>query len=93
MKNWLAVLVLGGVMAAGPAMAGSYGGGFYVQDKGRFTYSKDHGKRYTRESRRPPRAEPSGKHGSGRLTDAERRQLRRDLDKANRELYRGRRER
>lgn len=92
MKNWLAVLVLGGVTVMGPAAAGSYRGGFYVQDKGGFAYSKDQGKRYVRESR-PPRVEPSGKRGSGRLTDDERQQLRRDLDKANRELYRGRRER
>jgi hypothetical protein len=42
-----------------------------------------------RRERPPEPREPS----QGRLTDEERRDLRRDLDKANRELYRPRRER
>lgn len=96
MKTLLAVLILGGTLAVGPAVAGSYGGGFYAQDKSGFAYSKGQGKRYERVER-PQRYVPSGpppdRGGSGRLTDDERRQLHRDLDKANRELYRGRRDR
>jgi len=92
MKNRFAILILVGAMASGPAMAGSYGSGFYLQDKSGFAYSKDQGRRYGKEGR-PARVEPAGKRGPSRLTDDERQQLRRDLDKANRELYRGRRDR
>jgi len=92
MKTLLAVLILGGTLAAGPAVAGSYGGGFYAQDKSGFAYSKGQGKRYERVER-PQRSGPPDRGTPGRLTDDERRQLHRDLDKANRELYRGRRDR
>jgi hypothetical protein len=96
MKPLLAVLILGGALAAGPAVAGSYGGGFYAQDKNNgVTYPKGQGKRYERVER-PQRYVPSGPPGRGapgHMTDDERRQLHRDLDKANRELYRGRRDR
>ena len=90
MKTLLAVLILGGILTTGPAVAGFYGGGFHVQDKRGFAYSKGQGKRYERVER-PQRYAPPNKGASGRLTDDERRQLHRDLDKANRELYRGRR--
>jgi len=95
MKTLLAVLILAGTLAVGPAVAGSYGGGFYAQDKNGFAYPKGQGKRYERVER-PQRYVPAGPPGRGtpgRLTDDERRQLHRDLDKANRELYRGRRDR
>jgi hypothetical protein len=98
MKTLLAVLILGGALTGGSAVAGSYGSGFHAQsqDKSGFAYSKGQGKRYQRVER-PQRYVPSGpppdRGGSGRLTDDERRQLHRDLDKANRELYRGRRDR
>ena len=96
MKTLLAVLILGGALVVGPAEAGSYGGGFRAQDQGGFSHPKGQGKRYERVER-PQRYVPSGpppdRRGSGRLTDDERRQLHRDLDKANRELYRGRRDR
>ena len=93
MKTLLAVIILGGILTTGPAVAGSYGGGFYAQDKSGFAYSKGQGRRYERVERPqryvPPA--PPNNGASGRLTDDERRQLHRDLDKANRELYRGRR--
>ena len=40
-----------------------------------------------RRGERPPERD---KRGDGRLTDEERRALRRDIDRANREIYKGR---
>ena len=42
-----------------------------------------------REFRRPEQPPERGQRGDGRLTDEERRDLNRDLDRANREIYKG----
>lgn len=97
MKTLFAILILGCALAAGPAVAGSFGSGFHIQDQRGFSHSNGQGKRFAREDRAPrqhytPPAPPP-KSAPARLSEDERRQLHRDLDKANRELYRGRRDR
>lgn len=96
MKTLMAVAVLGSVLSLQPASAGVFDGAFFSpQMQG---YGGPHGKggrtapppremrvAPPREVRMPPPRE------RGHLTDEERRQLHRDLDKANRELYRERR--
>jgi hypothetical protein len=42
-----------------------------------------------RDFRRPEQPPERGQRGDGRLTDEERRGLHRDLDRANREIYKG----
>lgn len=42
-----------------------------------------------RDFRRPEQPPERGQRGDGRLTDEERRGLNRDLDRANREIYKG----
>ena len=84
------VLGLGLVTPAAAASWGYRGMGFDVQaqpDKGRRGRDQDQGQRgrdsrYERQAQRDPRRE--------QLNDDERRALHRDLDKANRELYRRR---
>ena len=43
-----------------------------------------------RDFRRPDRPPERGQQPDGRLTEEERRALRRDIDRANREIYKGR---
>ena len=43
-----------------------------------------------RDTRRPERPPEQGQRSNGRLTDDERRDLHRDLDRANREIYKDR---
>ncbi len=43
-----------------------------------------------REVQRPPQPPERGQRGDGRMTNEERRGLHRDLDRANREIYKGR---
>lgn len=43
-----------------------------------------------RDFRRPERPPEHGQRSDGRLTEEERRALRRDIDRANREIYKGR---
>lgn len=92
MKTWMAVLMLGSVLSMQPAPADAFDGvTFSMQGQG-FGHGKGHrgDARPMRDARPvqappPPPVEPR----RGQLSDEERRQLRRDLDKANRELYRG----
>jgi hypothetical protein len=90
MKTMIFAFILGVGMTMDTALAGSFDRGFYVQDRSGFSHSNGKGKRFVREER-PPRAGRSVKRVPSRLSDEERRQLHRDLDKANRELYRERR--
>lgn len=78
-------------VAAQPAVAGPWrdfgGGRFNVQAQsqrpGEFQNPPQQNLRFGKQ---PP--EP-GKRGDGKLTDEERRNLRRDIDQANREIYKG----
>ena len=100
MKTLLAVLSLSGVLSIQPgaqAFAGSfdgamlsvqYGGGGPGAGKGA------NGRPPFREAgNAQPAPQPPRERPRGQLTDDERRQLHRDLDKANRELYSGNRRR
>ena len=94
MKTLMAVLILGGVMSAAPVhvtWAGSFDGAlFSVQYQGG---PPSHDKRqplHDAHNLRPGPQQP-GQPQRGQLTPDERRQLHRDLDKANRELYSGNR--
>lgn len=94
MKTLMAVLILGGVMSAAPVhvtWAGSFDGAlFSVQYQGG---PPGHDKRQPlrdANNLRPGPQQP-GQPQRGQLTPDERRQLHRDLDKANRELYSGNR--
>jgi hypothetical protein len=99
MKTLMAVLMLGGVLSmlsASVVWAGPFDGAtFSVQDRG-FGGARDrsggHDRRQVREARssQPP-PQPPRERARGQMTEEERRQLHRDLDKANRELYGGNR--
>lgn len=96
MKTLMAVLMLGAMLALQPAPAGAYDGiTFSLQGQGA---GQGKGHRVDRGERRPmrdartaPPSPPPVEPRRGQLSDDERRQLHRDLDKANRELYRGKR--
>ena len=87
MKVWL-VIVLGWVaLQAGPAVAGPWRDLPSVQSQSR-PERAEHGPQRQREM--PP---PERQQRPQRLSDDERRELHRDLDKARREIYQPRRER
>ncbi len=93
MKIVLSMLMLSCVMSITPVYAGMFDGlAFSVQDKG---YGGARGNQDRRQFRdaRPARAAPAERNerGRGQMTQEERQQLHRDLDKANREIYRGHR--
>ncbi len=86
------------MLPASVAWAGSFDGAmFSVQDrgfgghKGGQTGGQD--KRQFREARPPQPVPPDKGRARGQLTEDERRQLHRDLDKANREIYGSKRDR
>lgn len=94
-KILMAVLLLGGglsmLSAAGVQAATFDGALFSVQDRG-FGHKGGHGKSQFREAGNSRFVPPDkGGRRQGQLTEEERRQLHRDLDKANREIYGGRR--
>jgi len=82
------------VLCAGPAAASPWsGGGFYFsaqapQPPGGWQ-GQGQPQPQPRDVRRPDR--PPDRRPDGRMTDEERRNLNRDLDRANREIYKGRR--
>ncbi len=103
MKTWVAVWMLGGVLSM--ASTAGVGAGLFEGAMYRTQYSAQYStqaqgnpaapvqdKRQVRDVRNaqqpPPQERPRG-----HLTEEERRQLHRDLDKANRELYGGNRRR
>lgn len=91
MKTWMAVAALACLLSWQPARAGTFDGAFFMPQMQGYGGGPGKGGRAApppREIRTPP---PPRERGRGQLTDDERRQLRRDLDKANRELYRERR--
>ena len=89
------VLLLSGGLSIHPASvawAGSFDGAmFSVQERGFGGHKGGQDKRQFREAR-SAQSVPSDKgRARGQLTEDERRQLHRDLDKANREIYAGNR--
>ncbi len=95
-KILLGVLLLSGGLSLQPvsvAWAGMFDGAvFSVQDQG-FGGHKGGGgqdKRQIRDNRSSQLGPPDKGRVRGQLTEDERRQLHRDLDKANREIYSGR---
>lgn len=91
MKALTGALLLLSVLAVQPAAAAqwrAFGGGFPVQMQDRRDGFQRQQPRQ-REFQRPDRA-PDRRH-DGRLTDEERRDLHRDLDRASREIYKRRR--
>ncbi len=96
MKTLIAVLMLSGMLSMQPAIvvAGRFDGApLSVQDRG-FGAGGGHDRRQVRETRSAqPLPQPPRERARGQLTEDERRQLHRDLDKANRELYGGNRRR
>lgn len=97
MKTLIAVLMLGSVLGMQPAPAAAFDGmTFSVQDKG-FGGGRGGGRegRQTRDARtvQPPPPPPvQRERPRGQMSEEDRRQLHRDIDKANRELYRGKRQ-
>lgn len=76
------------MLPASVAWAGSFDGTlFSVQDRGFGGHNGGQGKNQLREARTPQPVPPDKGRARGQLTEDERRQLHRDLDKANREIY------
>ena len=95
MKFLLGVLLLNSGLSIQPvsvAWAGGFDGAmFSVQDRGFSGHKGGQDRRQFRESRPAQFVPPDKGRARGQLTEDERRQLHRDLDKANREIYGGRR--
>ncbi len=96
MKTLMAVLMLSAVLSMQPgavAWAGLFDGATFSVQQGGGAQGKGgrEARQQAREARPVQAAPPPRERARGQLTDEERRQLHRDLDKANRELYRERR--
>ncbi|MEQ1776114.1 MAG: hypothetical protein ABL891_20235 [Burkholderiales bacterium] len=95
MKILLGVLLLSGGLSIQPvsvAWAGMFDGAlFSVQDRGFGGHKSGQDKRPFREARSSQVVPPDQGRARGHLSEEERRQLHRDLDKANREIYGGKR--
>jgi hypothetical protein len=87
MKIWLAIVLGCGVLQSVPAEAGFWRDLPSLQGQSR----PDRGPQRQRDAGQPERFERQQQHQ--RLSDDERRDLHRDLDKARREIYQPRRER
>ncbi len=87
MKVWLVIVLGWVVLQSGPAIAGPWRDMLSVQGQGR-PERAERGPQRQREM--PP---PERQQRPQRLSDDERRELHRDLDKARREIYQPRRER
>lgn len=94
-KALAGVVLLSGGLSIQPvsvARAGTFDGAmFSVQDRSFGGHKGGSGKGQFRETRPAQFAPPDKGHARGQLTEDERRQLHRDLDKANREIYGGKR--
>ena len=99
MKTLMAVVMLNGVLSMQPgsvAWANPFDGFTYSVQQGqggahRGGGNGGQGRQQAREARTVQPPPPPREPARGQLTPDERRQLHRDLDKANRELYGGRR--
>jgi hypothetical protein len=88
MRYRLGIVAVVATMLALPAVANPWrNGGLQVQ------MQRHQPDRFQRQPQRDFRNQPPPDRGprDGRMTDQERRDLHRDLDRANRELYKGRR--
>ena len=83
MKVWLAIVLGWAVLQTGPALAGPWRSMPAVQGQ---PDRADRGQQRQRDGGRPERSERHDR--PQRLSDEERRDLHRDLDKARREIYR-----
>jgi hypothetical protein len=95
MKAWFGVLAMVAVMAAAsqPAAANPRGFGPWLQAQAQ-PQPPERTQRDPREQRRDPRVAPQRDQSQrSKLTDEERRGLRRDIDQANRDIYRQQRNR
>jgi hypothetical protein len=91
-KILLGILLLNGGLSVTPVIAGVFDGAmFSVQERGFGGQKGGHDKRQFRDARSPQFVPPDKGRARGQLTEDERRQLHRDLDKANREIYGGNR--
>lgn len=93
MKSWFGVLLTAALLCAGPATAAGYWRDLRTAAQGqpdRYDRSQPQRQRGYGRDDRPQRQEQQRPQ---RLSDEERRELHRDLDKARRELYRPRRDR
>lgn len=89
MKVWLVIVLGWVVLQSGPAVAGPWRDLPYVQGQGQGRPERaERGAQRQRDM--PP---PERQQRPQRLSDDERRELHRDLDKARREIYQPRRER
>ena len=88
MKAIFLALAMAAAAAACPAAASSWGYPSFVPEAQ--AQKGPPGPPPGFERREPPRREQRADERPGRMTDDERRALHRDLDKANRELYRRR---
>lgn len=94
MKSLLGALAIGIIVAAQPAAARPWSGGFAPVSQAQGQREQGDMRREKRDVRRERRVAPErGERPPGRLTDEERQDLRRDIDKANREIYRRRQQR
>lgn len=96
MKAWWGVLALVAVMTGGlrPAAAEPQGFSFLIQTQMQRGQPPERLQREQRDLRRDYRAEPGrDERRRDRLTEQERRDLRRDIDQANRDIYRRHRNR
>ena len=94
MKALLGVLVLGVAIWSQSAIAEPRGFGFSFQAQGQRGQPREGMQREQRDMRREGRAEPGrGERQQDRMTEDERRELRRDIDQANRDIYRQNRNR
>lgn len=83
------VLMMAGI--AQPALAApwrDFGGGL-IQTQLKQPRQDRFQRQPQQDFRRPEQPPERGQRGDGRLTDEERRGLHRDLDRANREIYKG----
>lgn len=86
MKALLGAFVAGMAVLSQPAAAQSHGFGPWPQAQEQRSQPREPMQREMRRERRM--APEHGERAHGRLTDEERRELRRDIDQAGREIYR-----
>ncbi|MEK6593428.1 MAG: hypothetical protein AABZ67_10105 [Pseudomonadota bacterium] len=86
MRAWLIALMVGmAAMSSQPAVAASWGYAPGLQGQGQRGPAQHDQREMRRERRVTPERDERPRH---RLTDDERRDLRRDIDQADREIYR-----
>ena len=91
MSRWWIVLMVGmmAAMSSLPSVAAPWGYAPGVQGQGQRGQPRGPAQHDQRDMRRERRAAPErGERPRQRLTDDERRDLRRDIDQADREIYR-----